>query len=126
MIVKMALCGLRSSVVAFRAKLDKVLYQLNYRLTKVDPDFWLRSVTKDDGTEYLEITIFCVDDVLVVSEHQKLTIEGRKRTFRLKRGKAESPTMYLEANLNIVKNESGSKCWSMPLDDYVKISVQTV
>ena len=60
-----------------------------------------------------------VDDVLVIREHPKITIEGLKREFRLKGDNAESPTMYLVANLNIVDNESGSKCWTMSSKDYV-------
>ena len=67
-----------------------------------------------------------VRNVLIISEHPKLTIEGLKRTFILKGDKYESPTMYLGANLNIVDNESGSKCWDMPLEDYSKMAVQTV
>ena len=34
--------------------------------------------------------------------------------------------MYLGANLNIVDNESGSKCWTMSLEYYVNMVVQTV
>ena len=69
----------------------------------------------------------CYDnDVLVISEHPKLTIEGLKRTFRLKGDNSESPTIYRGANLNIVENESGSKCWTMFLEDYVKMTVQNV
>ena len=64
-----------------------------------------------------------VDDVLVISQHPKLTIEGLKWEFRLKGGKAESPPMYLGANLKIVENESGSKCWTISLEDYVKMAV---
>ena len=43
-----------------------------------------------------------VGDVLVISEHPKLTIKGLKRTFILKGDKAESPTIYLVENLRIV------------------------
>ena len=63
---------------------------------------------------------------MVISEHPKVTIEGLKRTFILKEDKAESQNMYLGANLNIVDNESGSKCWTMSSEDYVKMVVQTV
>ena len=58
----------------------------------------------------IEIGRFYILQELIISEHPKLTIEGLKRTFRLKGDKAESPTMYLGANLNILDNESGSKC----------------
>ena len=67
-----------------------------------------------------------VYDVLVIREHPKLTIEGLKRTFIIKRDKSESPNMYLGANLKIVENESGCKCCNMSSEDYVKMAVQTV
>ena len=72
------------------------------------------------------MTLCYVNNVLVISEHPKLTIEGLQWTFRLNGYKAESPTMYLGENLKIVDNQSGSKCWTMPLGDYVKMAVKIV
>ena len=49
MIVRAALCGLKSSGAAFRAKLAKVIWDLNYRPTKADPDACLRPAVKPNG-----------------------------------------------------------------------------
>ena len=46
MIAKMALCGLKSSGVAFRAKLAQVLYDMNYRPSREDPDVWMGPTIK--------------------------------------------------------------------------------
>ena len=67
-----------------------------------------------------------VDNVFVISEYPKLKIEGLKRKFRLKGDKAKSPTMHLGENLKMVENESGYKCWTMYLEDYIKMAVQNV
>ena len=56
-IAKMALCRLKRSGAAFRAKLSSVLRGLKYRPTKADPDVWLRAGTKYDGTEYWEMAL---------------------------------------------------------------------
>ena len=66
-----------------------------------------------------------VDNVLVISEHTKLTIEGIKQTFRLKGENGESPILYLRVNMKIVGNDSGYKCWTMSSEDYAKMAVQT-
>lgn len=51
-IVKKAMYGLKSAGAAFRALLDKTLYDLGYVPTKADPDVWLRPAVKVDGFEY--------------------------------------------------------------------------
>ena len=53
----------------------------------------MRAGTKDDGSEFWEMALWYLDNVLVIREHPKLTIEGLNRSFRLKGDKSESPTM---------------------------------
>ena len=117
---------MKSTESVFRAKLDRVLHGLKNLPTKADRDVWLRAGTKANGTEYWKISLCYVDDVLVINKHLKLTIEGLKRTFRLKGDNVESPTMYLKSNLKIIENESGYKCYTMSLYEYVYMAVQTI
>ena len=42
MIVKMDIYGLKSSGAAFRDKIANVLYEINYRPSRTDPDVWMR------------------------------------------------------------------------------------
>ena len=51
MIVKMALYGLKSSGVAFRAKLAGLLHDLLYVPSKADPDVWIRPAVRQDRSE---------------------------------------------------------------------------
>ena len=42
MIVKMIFYRRKSSGAVFRAKLAEVLYDMNYRPSRADPDIWLK------------------------------------------------------------------------------------
>ena len=74
MIVVRALYGLKSSGAAFRALLAEVLYDLNYRPSKADPDVYMRPAVKENGFEYYEYVLTYVDDVLCISHDPMSTI----------------------------------------------------
>ena len=42
----MAICRLKSSGAAFRDKLAQVLYDMNYRPSRADPDVWMTPAVK--------------------------------------------------------------------------------
>ena len=79
-----------------------------------------------DGTEYYEMALCYVDDVLVMSAKAMETMDGIRATFKLKGDKAEKPDMYLGASLEEVETASGTKCWSMSSEKYVKAAVTNV
>ena len=68
-----------------------------YLSTKGDPDVWIRLEVKTDGTEYNEMVLCYVDNVLAILAAPMKTIEGIKSVFKLKVDKAEVPDMYLDA-----------------------------
>jgi hypothetical protein len=80
MIVKMALYGLKSSGAAFRAKLAGLLHDIGYKPSDADPDVWLRPAVKPDGTEYYEMVLCYVDDVLAIGSNPMRTIDGIRTT----------------------------------------------
>ena len=88
MLVKMALYGLKSSGAEYRSTLAVVLRDIGYLSTKGEPNLWIRPVVKPYGTEYHEIVLCYVDDVLEISVTPMKTIEGIKAVFKLKGGKA--------------------------------------
>ena len=51
MIVRMALCGIKSSGTAFRAHLAKPLNEIGFLSTKAEPDVWYRPSVKPDSFE---------------------------------------------------------------------------
>ena len=100
MIVKMALYGLKSSGTSFRSKLAAVLHDLSYLSLKADPDVWIRPAVRPDGSEYYEMALCYVDDVLVIAAEPMKTMDGIRAVFKLKGDKAEKPDMYLGASLS--------------------------
>ena len=89
MLVKMALYGLKSSGAEFQSKIAGVLRYIGYLSTKGDPDVWILPAVKPDGTEYHEMVLCYVEDVLEISATLMKTIEGTKAVFKLKGDKAE-------------------------------------
>ena len=79
MFVKMALYGLKSSGAAFRSKLVGVLRDIGYLSIKGDPNVWIRPAVKPDGTEYNEMLLCYVDDLLAISATLMKNIEGIKQ-----------------------------------------------
>ena len=126
MIIRKALYGLKSSGAAFRSLLAKTIWDLNYRPTKADPDVWIRPATKPDGNRYYEMVLCYVDDVVSISAHPMEAIEGIKAVFKLKGDKAEPPEMYLGGGIAKVSTGSGTKCWTMSSEQYVKTAVANV
>ena len=108
----MALYGLKSSDAAFPSKLAGVLRDIDYLSTKGDPDLWILPAVKSDGTEYHEMVLCYVDDVLAISATPMKNIEGIKAVFKLKGDKSEVHDMYLGASIHKVETAHGTDCWA--------------
>ena len=126
MIVRKALYGLKSSGAAFRSMLADTIWGLNYRPTKADPDVWIRPAVRPDGTKYYEMVLCYVDDVILISATPMSAIDGIKAVFRLKGDKAEPPEMYLGGGIAVAETASGTKCWTLSSEKYIKTAVATV
>ena len=77
------------------------------------PDVWLIPAVKPDGSEYYEMVLCYVDDVLEISNMPMRTMDGIRSVFKLKDEKLEVPYVYLGATLSQVETETGTKFWSM-------------
>ena len=95
----MALYGFKSSCAAFRSKITGILHGLYYEPTKADPDVWIQPAIKLNGTEYYEMALCYVENVIVLSHAPMRKIEGIKAIFKLKGEKVEDPEIYLGALL---------------------------
>ena len=126
MIVKMAFYGLKSSGAAFRATLDGVLYDLSYVPSKADPYVWISPAIRPNGSEYYEMALCYVDDVLVIAAEPMKTMDGIRAVFKLKGDKSEKPDMYLWASLSEIETANGTKCWTMLSEKYVKAPIDNV
>ena len=71
--------------------------------------------------------ILCyVDDVIATSSKPMLIIDGIKATFKLKGDKAEVPVMYLGGDIKQVETTSGTKCWTLSSENYMKTAIANV
>ena len=108
MLVKMALYGLKSSGAAFLSKLAGVLRDIGHLSTKGDPNVCIRPEVKPDVTEYHEMVLCYVDDVLEILATPMKTIEVIKAVFKFKGDNAEVPDIYLGASIQKVKTADGT------------------
>ena len=53
-----------------------MIHDLVYMPTKADPDVCINPAVKPDGSEYYEIVLCYVDDVLTISDDLMKTIDG--------------------------------------------------
>jgi len=84
MIITRALYGLKTSSAAWRSTFAGKLMDLGYQSSKADPDVWIRPATKMDGSQYYEMLLVYVDDILCISHCPGRTMDQIKELYRLK------------------------------------------
>jgi hypothetical protein len=67
-----------------------------------------------------------VDDIMVVSQDPKNTMDAIADLYRLKEGSVGEPTTYLRANVTKYQLPDGKECCAMSGRDYVKNTIKTV
>eukprot|EP00957_Ditylum_brightwellii_P023711 1789369-Ditylum_brightwellii.AAC.1 len=66
-VVIWSLYELKTSGSAWRSFLIQSMYGLGFKSCKADPDLWMTSGTKNDGTKYWDYVLIYVDNILWVS-----------------------------------------------------------
>ena len=122
----MALYDLKSSGAAFRAKIAGVIHDLLHVPSKAYPDVWIRPAVRPDGSEYYEMALCYVDDVLVITAEPMKIMDGIRAVFKLKGDKVKKPDMYLGASLSDLETADGKNCWTMSSEKYVKAAIENV
>ena len=123
MIVKKAPYGLPSFGVAFRSKLANALFTNQYCASESEPKVRIRPATKECGSQYYEMCLCYVDDVLVVISNPETTIDCIREVFILKNDKSFVPEMYLGAEMKKVKTTSRHECWCISSPTYIKYAI---
>ena len=124
-IVKIALYCLNSSESAFRSKLVEFLHNINYQPSLADPDVWMRPATKPNGFKHYEYIICYVDNVSILSQYPQYFIDGITAIFKLKKYKAETPNVYLGAQIDRLTLHEGTEYWSISSVKYLKAVIET-
>ena len=81
---------------------------------------------KTDGSDYYEILLCYVDDVLAISDMKMRTMDGIRSVFKLRYEKSEVPDVYLGATLSQVETETFTKCWSVSSEKYIKAAIDSL
>jgi hypothetical protein len=126
LVITRALYGLKSSGASWRATLAHTLVDLGFEATLVDPDVWRRPARRADGTEYYELCLVYVDDILLISHDPRPTLLAIGRFYELKEGSLGTPSTYLGAQVYQHYLRDGRKAWGMSSEKYTKNAVNTV
>jgi hypothetical protein len=117
---------LKSSGAAWRSMLAQSLTEMGYQSTRADPDVWIRAAFKEDGTEYYEMVLVYVDDILHLSHDTRPTMAALSKLYELKPESCGPPDRYLGANVGKFQLPDGRESWCMSARDYVKNAVKIV
>ena len=98
----------------------------NFESTVAEPDVWHCRAKRPNGTEYYELLLVYVDNILLISHDPKLTLEALGMVYTLKDGSLTKPDIYLGAQLYEHKLPDGRKAWAMASDKYVGNAVSTI
>jgi hypothetical protein len=119
-LIKRALYGGKTAGRDFRNHLRECMQFLGFVSCKADPDIWMRTATKSDGSEYWEYVLLYVDDALVVSENgEKFLRKELGRYFELKEESIGPPKIYLGGKMSKVTMANGATAWAFSSSQYV-------
>lgn len=127
LIIVRSLYGLKSSGACWHEHLAERLSDLGYRSCLADPDVWMRPAVKPCGFTYWEYILVYVDDILVISNDPRLTMNVLEKLYRMKEGSVGVPTTYLGSKISKHYFNGDSKGrWSMSSEQYVKEAIRVV
>jgi hypothetical protein len=98
-IIVRALYGLKSSGARWRDHMAATLHDGGYQSCKADPDVWMKPGVKKDGSKYWSYVLCYVDDLLVIDEDPKKTMEFLQSCYTLKEGSVKESETYLGAQV---------------------------
>ena len=125
-IITQALYGLKSAGAAWRTFFAQALTRLEFKPMQGDRDVYIKPQMKPNGDRYYEMLLVYVNDILIISHDTKPIIDGIASQFHLKEDSLCAPHQYLGTMIKIYTDNSGSECWAMSSDEYVKAVVMDV
>ena len=126
-IMHRAVYGGKTSGRDYRDHLRSCMEFINFTSCPADPDVWMRSAIKSDGTKCYGYVLLYVDDALVVSENAESIL--RNELGRYSEQKEESigpPDHYLGGKVWKVQVENGIYAWAFSSSQYVQTAVKNV
>ena len=100
---------------------------LGFTSCRADPDVWMRSSTKSDGSQYYQYALLYMDDVLVVLEEPEKIIRSEiGKYFTVKEESIRIPKVYLGGKLSEVVLSNGARAFTFSSSKYVQGAVSNV
>ena len=118
--------GLKNAGADFRNHLRDCMKHLGYISCAADPDVWMRSAKKEDGSEYYEYVLLYVDDCLCVSEDPKNALMKISKYFPMKPSSLGPPKVYLGGKVSQVILPNGVKAYSYSASQYLHEAIRGV
>jgi hypothetical protein len=127
MVITRALYGLKSAGASWRAMLLDTLQgpEFGFRPAQADQDVYLRRRSRPNDSDYYEMVLVYVDDILCVSYSPKLFMDKIGKIFEL-RDTVKAPEVYLGADIEDHQFEDGTRCWALSSKSYVTNAVKVV
>jgi hypothetical protein len=122
-----ALYGGKSAGRDFRNHLRSWMHHSGFKSCPADPDVWMRSAIKSDGTEVYEYVLLYTDDALSIGvEAESILRKEIRKHFELKEKSIGPPRLHLAGPLSLVELNNGVKAWAFSSSRYVRAAVQNV
>jgi hypothetical protein len=103
------------------------LRELGFKLSKADPDLWLRSAKKSTGDRIYKYVILYVDDLVFQGVEPKNFMDALGKRFTLKPESIKEPDTYLGANIEKYRNPCSDNPdkvrWAFESSSYVKKAI---
>jgi hypothetical protein len=104
-----------------RNHLRSCMHYSGLKSCPVDPDVWMRSAIKSDGTEVYEYVFLYTDDALSIGVEAESILRKEIGTyFELKEKSIGPPKLYLGGYLSLVELDNGVKAWAFSSPQYVR------
>jgi hypothetical protein len=99
--------------------------EFGYRQSWGDPDVNMKKRLRPNGSDYYELILVFVDDILCISHNPREFMNRLGKIYEL-RGTVSEPSIYLGANVMKHQLPNGSSCWAMSSEMYVKNAIANV
>ena len=87
---------------------------------------YINKKSTENGTEYYELLLVYVDEVLAVRQSLESIMKDIGFAFEIKDNKYGPNTAYLGDNVEPFQMSDGKYAWSIKCDSYVAASVKTI
>ena len=127
MILVQALYGIKTLGASCQS-MFKEFIEMNrhFKSSQIDPNLLIRRNRRGNGTDYYELLLAYVDDVLAKIQSPESKMKDIGLAFDIKDNKYGPPTAYFGADVQPLQMSDGKYEWTIKCVSYVVVAVQTI